>query len=123
MKLDPNDPRLTAYALGELDETEQAAIERELLHSDAARQSVEEIRQTANLLKEDFSREPGLKLSESQRPSSERKYQPGKGRGLFAPSRSVCAGGALLAAASLFLVVYLNWSERGTQQRAGTSAL
>ena len=31
MKIDPNDPRLTAYALGELDEAEQGAIERELI--------------------------------------------------------------------------------------------
>ena len=113
MKLDPNDPRLTAYALGELDETEQAAIERDLLHSDAARQTVEEIRETAKLLKEDLSNEPGLQLSEAQRSSIERKFQPGKGRGLFAPSRALYAGGALLAAASLFLVVYLKWSDSG----------
>ena len=31
MKIDPNDAKLTAYALGELDEAEQAAVERELL--------------------------------------------------------------------------------------------
>ena len=66
MKIDPNDPKLTAYALGELDETERAAVERELIRSDAARQAVEEIRATAGLLKEELSSEPRLQLSESQ---------------------------------------------------------
>ena len=66
MKIDPNDPKLTAYALGELDEAEQAAVERELIRSDAARQAVEEIQATAGLLKEEFSSEPGFELSQSQ---------------------------------------------------------
>ena len=114
MKLDPNDPRLTAYALGELDETEQAAIEDELLHSDVARQTVEEIRAVAGLLKEELCGEPGLQLSEPQRSSIELKLRSGKGKSLFSPSRGLYAGGALLAAASLFLVVYLNWSQRKT---------
>ena len=39
MKIDPNDPKLTAYALGELDEAERAAVERELIRSDAAQTS------------------------------------------------------------------------------------
>ncbi|MGH9424726.1 MAG: YfbK domain-containing protein, partial [Terriglobia bacterium] len=114
MKLDPNDPRLTAYALGELDETEQEAIEHELLHSDASRQTVEEIRATAELLKEELGNEPGLQLSEVQRSSIERKFQPSRNRRFLAPSRALYARGTLLAAASLFLVVYLNWSQRRT---------
>jgi Ca-activated chloride channel family protein len=114
MTLDPNDPRLTAYALGELAETERAAIEHELLHSEASRQTVEEIRQTAGLLKEELGTEPRLQLSEAQRSSIELKLQPTKSRGLFGHSRNLYAGGALLAAASLFLVVYLDWSERRT---------
>jgi Ca-activated chloride channel homolog len=113
MKLDPNDPRLTAYALGELDEAEQEAIERDLAHSEAARQTVVEIRATAELLREEFSNEPGLQLSEAQRSLVERKVQAGKRRVSFAASRSLYAGGALLAAASLFLAVYVNWSAMG----------
>jgi len=109
MKIDPNDPRLTAYALGELDETEQQAIEHELLHSEAARQAVEEIRATAEVLKTELGTEPRLQLSEAQRFSIERKFQPAKSRGLFGPSRVLYTGGALLAAASLFLLISLNW--------------
>src|SRR6185503_12278692 len=66
MKIDPNDPKLTAYALGELDEAEQAAVERELIRSDAARRAVDEIRAAAGLLKEELSSEPGFELSQSQ---------------------------------------------------------
>jgi len=110
MRIDPNDARLTAYALGELDETEQEAIEHELLHSEAARQAVDEIRATAEVLKKELGNEPRLQLSEGQRSSIERRFRPAKRKPLFAPSRVLYAGGAVLAAASLFLVVYLNWS-------------
>jgi Ca-activated chloride channel family protein len=112
MKLDPNDPRLTAYTLGELDETEQEAIEHGLLHSEAARQTVDDIRATAELLKEELNNEPGLQLSEGQQLAIERKFQAGKGRAHCAPRRALYAGAALLAAASSFLAVYLNWSQR-----------
>ena len=67
MKIDPNDSRLTAFALGELEETEQEAIEHELLHSEAARQAVVEIRAAAEVLKEELGNEPRLQLSEAQR--------------------------------------------------------
>ena len=109
MKIDPNDPRLTAYALGELDETEQEAIEHELLYSEAARQAVEEIRTAAESLKEELGNEPGLQLSDAQHSSVERKFRAVKGKSLFGPSRALYAGGVLLAAASLFLVISLNW--------------
>ncbi len=112
MKIDPNDPKLTAYALGELDEAEQAAVERELIRSDAARQAVEEIQATAGLLKEEFSSEPGLQLSESQNALIEHRLDSRTTRNPWTTSRVLYAGGALLAAASLFLVVYLNWSAK-----------
>jgi Ca-activated chloride channel homolog len=114
MRLDPNDPRLTAYALGELDKTEREAIERDLLHSDAAQQTVEEIRETARLLKEDFGSEPGFELSESQNASIGQRLELVNTRSPWTISRSLYAAGGLLAAASLFVVVYLNWTSRGT---------
>ncbi|MEY2881976.1 MAG: hypothetical protein RLZZ15_4356 [Verrucomicrobiota bacterium] len=43
-KLSPDDPRLTAYALGELDPAERAAVEAALTTDPAARAAVEEIR-------------------------------------------------------------------------------
>jgi Ca-activated chloride channel family protein len=50
MTLDPNDPRLTAYVLGELDPAESELIERLLKESEEGRKSVDQIRQTAGWL-------------------------------------------------------------------------
>ncbi len=55
--MDPSDPRLTAYALGELEPCEQAAVEQALAQSDLCRQTVDEIRQTAALLTEHMKAE------------------------------------------------------------------
>jgi Ca-activated chloride channel family protein len=50
MTFDPNDPRLTAYVLGELDPTERPEIEAMLETSAEGRHAVEEIRQTIGWL-------------------------------------------------------------------------
>ena len=57
MTIDPNDPRLTAFVLGELDPTESAAIEAMLVESPEGRQAVEEIRLTAQWLGEQLHKE------------------------------------------------------------------
>ncbi len=58
MNFDPNDPRLTAYALGELDPLEQDELHQLLDESEEARNSVAEIRQTAAWLADELRREP-----------------------------------------------------------------
>jgi Ca-activated chloride channel homolog len=50
MTCDPNDPRLTAFVLGELDPTEHADVETMLGESADCRQAVEEIRLTVGWL-------------------------------------------------------------------------
>jgi Ca-activated chloride channel family protein len=50
MTFDPNDPRLTAYVLGELDPAEAESVEKLLGESDECRQAVEEIRLTVGWL-------------------------------------------------------------------------
>ncbi len=67
MKLSPDDPKLTAYALGELDRAEAAAIEREVNNSAELREAVQEIRATAEFLKSEFLTEEKLSLSEQQK--------------------------------------------------------
>lgn len=54
----PNDPKFTAYALGELDPAEQAEVEAALRDNPAARAAVEEIRATAGQLSAAFAAEP-----------------------------------------------------------------
>jgi Ca-activated chloride channel family protein len=50
MKIENDDPILTAYALGELSDADRRAVEAELAMNPAAREAVSEIRATANLL-------------------------------------------------------------------------
>jgi Ca-activated chloride channel family protein len=57
MNLDPDDPRLTAFALGELDATEYALVEAIVIESAECRSVVEEIRFTARLLSEQLQAE------------------------------------------------------------------
>ena len=50
MNIDPNDPRLTAFVLGELDATERADVEALIIESADCRQAVDEIRLVAGWL-------------------------------------------------------------------------
>lgn len=52
MSFNIDDPRLTAYALGELDEAEKSEVERLLADHAEARKTIEEIQATANWLTE-----------------------------------------------------------------------
>ena len=63
----PDDPRLTAYALGELDPSEREELERLLEGSPAARAEVDEIRELAGALAAEFGREPVPALTIAQR--------------------------------------------------------
>ena len=105
-----DDPRLTAYALGELDEPERSAVERELEHDPAARQAVAEIRAVAEGLTREFAAEPlpapapvaGVRptaLAAAKRGA--RTMQPKRLRGWFWMSG--------LAAAAATIVLGLTW--------------
>ena len=77
MSYDPEDPRLTAYALGELDpddaksEADRAAIEALLADSPEARRAVDEVRATARLLADRLRDEAGPGLSVGHRDAIE----------------------------------------------------
>ena len=79
MNIDANDPKWTAYALGEItDEKERAEIESVLAESPEIRQLVEEIRETAGMLKEELQAEPSISLTEAQRKRIEEKANAGR---------------------------------------------
>src|SRR6516225_8592666 len=85
MTIDPNDPRVTAYVLGELDPPERAVVEAMLLESPECLQAVEEIRQTASWLTERLHEE-----SQTHSPSVDVKH-PTVANGLYVaphPKRS-----------------------------------
>ena len=56
MIFDANDPRLTAYALDEVDSAERAEIEQLLADCQEARTHVSEIRQTAQWLTKSYKK-------------------------------------------------------------------
>src|SRR4051812_20513194 len=64
-----DDPRLTAYVLGELTQSEREQVESLLSDQEGARRAVEEIRATAELLKRELQTEkgaPGLTADQRQ---------------------------------------------------------
>ena len=82
MTIHPEDPRLTAYVLGELEEPERAAVEAALAEDGAARRAVEEIRAAARLLEEELKKEAAPALTESQRRRIEQRARPASHRRL-----------------------------------------
>jgi len=79
MKIDANDPRWTAYALGEIeDEQERAEMERILEGSPEMRRLVEEIRNTGNVLSQELKAEPAVDLTSAQRMRIAEKANSGR---------------------------------------------
>ncbi|PYS43535.1 MAG: hypothetical protein DMG14_00730, partial [Acidobacteria bacterium] len=66
MNFNPDDPKWTAYVLGELNDAERAQVEKELDSSAAAREVVEEIRLATALLEEELAKETLEGLSAEQ---------------------------------------------------------
>ena len=73
---DPNDPRLTAYALGELHGGELDEFERLLAESSAVREALAEIRETTGWLRHELAAEPDLALSAEQHQRLDRHLAP-----------------------------------------------
>jgi Ca-activated chloride channel homolog len=71
MRNDLDDVKVTAYALGELDDEERASVEPQIEASEAARREVEEIREAAAALREAFRSAPRHALTREQRRSIE----------------------------------------------------
>src|ERR1035437_3231570 len=66
MKTNLDDPRLTAYALNELDEADRAAVEKILAADPEARRWVEEVRRTATQLETELQGEECPALTSEQ---------------------------------------------------------
>ncbi|MCB1105109.1 MAG: hypothetical protein KDK74_10290, partial [Cephaloticoccus sp.] len=73
--ISPEDPRLTAYALGELEEAERAEVEALVQNSPDAQAVVEDIRATAAQLEAVLSDEP---LPAVKPPKDPYREKPGK---------------------------------------------
>jgi Ca-activated chloride channel family protein len=108
------DARLTAYALGELEADDAAAIETALDSNPDARQAVEEIRRAASALGAAFGEETAPALTDDQRRTIESGPAPAplNHPGIFR-ARSTWLGLGGLAAAAVGLAIVLPFLENG----------
>ncbi|MBX6315582.1 MAG: zf-HC2 domain-containing protein, partial [Isosphaeraceae bacterium] len=103
MTYDPDDPRLTAYALGELDEAERSALEAHLEAHPEARQFVAEVRALAQLLTEHLPKETGPGLSPAQHRTIEaRLRRPSPWKAVLGLASLAAAAAVILAVGGLF---------------------
>jgi len=98
---DPNDPRLTAYALGELDEPELADVEAQLAACPESRRAVAEVRAAAALLTEELRREPAPGLAAELLGVIEGRLQPSQPPRIRLWARRLAAACVLLALCGL----------------------
>ena len=107
MSINYDDPKWTAYVLGELSESERAMLESELESSEEAREYVRELRDAASLMKEGLAAHPDPALTREQRASVQQAALPRPVRRWFVPSLAWAAGlGAGLAAAVLLIATF-----------------
>ncbi|MFT5091318.1 MAG: Ca-activated chloride channel family protein [Porticoccaceae bacterium] len=108
----PEDPRLTAFVLGEIDDSDRAEIEQLLESSPEAQAAVKEIEETIGVLKEGLASEPVPELTAEQRAAVEEQLaaptvaaatEPLVKR----PARFGKLAGAVASVAALGLVVTL----------------
>ena len=119
MTIDRNDPRWTAYVLGELDDQERAAFERELESSPEAGEILDDIRDTVGLLREGYASEEQVYLSAEQRQMVEIEAAPQVPAGR---SRMTWAAGMAAAAVVLMgMVTIIAPSLLRSRQAAGPS--
>src|SRR5215813_8630235 len=67
MSIDRDNPKWTAYVLGELDASERAALESELESSEEAREFVQELRLAASMMKDGLAVHADVTLTPEQR--------------------------------------------------------
>ncbi len=76
MNINSNDPKWTAYVLGELSDVERADVERELESSAEAREIVDDIRMMTTMLKDEMANQPAVSLRPEQRAAIVPLFQP-----------------------------------------------
>ncbi len=115
MKPDPNDPRLTAYALGELDGAERDAVEAQIKASPECSQAVEEVREIATLLADELKKEPAAALSQLDRIAIEAEAQKRHQRSSRFPWIGVAVAASVLVAVGAYFVMRDNPTDRFVQ--------
>ena len=110
-----DDPRLTAYALGELEEAERAAFEAELASDPRGSEALEAVRATAEALAGELASEavPALEASERNRIAARAAEGAARPRLL---RRVLWVGGAVAAGAAAVLAI-ITWTQSQAHRR------
>ena len=108
-RLNPNDPKWTAYVLGELDEADVQTVERLLEASPEARALIEELRSATNAIEEALAAESTPLLTTAQRAAIRREADAQTSRWFVTPMRWGWAAAAI--AAGLVIAVALQPAE------------
>jgi len=85
MRYDPQDPRITAYVLGELDGQDKTSFEAEMASCDDLRQVVKDTRQTLDRLSRELAVEPSTVLSDKARRAVSREIDRVRGEAREGP--------------------------------------
>jgi anti-sigma factor RsiW len=124
-KISPDDPLLTAYALGEMDAAARAAFERRLAADAAARAWVEEIRATQALLGAALAEEPApvparaIDLSAAATVAARKGAEPARASVLRFPQAYFAAAGLAAACFGVYFVVHEVRIAQEAQSQAG----
>ncbi len=118
MNILPDDPKLTAFALGELDSAETAQIAAELERNPELRNAVNEIRETTELLKKEFANESPLVFSKKEKEAIVAQVDASKIISL--PNRSFwsMAGISAIAASVVLVFVWQGWFQQPIRHAA-----
>ncbi len=123
MKITPDDPKLTAYALDELDPAERAEVEAFLKTSDEARREVEDIRRMSQLLTHELRGEACPMLSAEQKQVIENKLEETSSNVIQFPWRRVFALAGLAAAACVMVGLVVPAYQKSYQRRMSSVVL
>ncbi len=116
MSIGLHDPRLTAYALGELTGAEKVEVESALEESEALRKAVKEIRQIGEDIATALEREASVGLTEEQLLTIDRRAEQGL------PSRLWVSLAGFSAAACVLLAFFIASPGRPGTESAQTRA-
>jgi len=135
MAYDPNDPRITAYVLGELDGHDKTAFEAEMAAGDDLRQVVQDTRQTLDRLSQELAAEPSAALTDEARQAVTREINRLRGESREGPPpvslappagrsvvRWVVAVGAIAASLLVLAGGSLVWYSMARQYRTSAVA-
>ena len=123
-KMDPDNWKLTAYALGELDDQDRAEVEALLAESKDACKALEDIRRVAGMLSQDLQAEPAPQLTDEQRKQIETRLASVSHQAPQPTTRMLSLRrwrAPVALAASLALVVTAGWLLVPSLQKARES--